>query len=130
MLRLLLVPASLSGRQSNLTTTLDGPTLGHYKFQSQSPRLPQFEPQFDPIRNNAVTTMDVVSTTPGCYGAYTPNYSRCSGYAACGYTCVGNNCAYAGTQCACSCTACSTFYSTLYFDATTGKCVPAPVQVN
>ena len=67
--------------------------------------------------------MDVVSTTQGCYGAYLPNFPSCSGYTGCGYTCVGNYCAYAGTTCPCSCSSCAIYYPTMYLDSTTGTCV-------
>ena len=61
-------------------------------------------------------------STLGCYDAYTPSYS-CYGYVNCGYTCVGSYCAYAGTDCKCSCTACAVFHATMVLDPTQGKCV-------
>ena len=49
----------------------------------------------------------------GCYGAYTPNYN-CYGYPSCGYTCVGNYCAYDGSSgCKCDCGTCSQYYPNL-----------------
>ena len=62
----------------------------------------------------------------GCYGAYLPNFPTCAGYTSCGYTCVGNYCAYSGTTCPCSCSLCAIFYPTMYLDVTTGTCVSSP----
>jgi hypothetical protein len=79
-------------------------------------------PPANPLTNPVHSS--TVSTVKGCYGAHTPEYG-CGGWSECGYTCVGDYCAYSGdiTNCKCSCDSCTAFYPDLYFDSATGKCV-------
>lgn len=57
----------------------------------------------------------------GCYEAHLPTTS-CYGFETCGFTCVGDYCAYAGRHCLCDCSSCSTFYANGVFNPNTGRC--------
>lgn len=65
---------------------------------------------------------------PGCYEAYKPNFSTCSKYKECGYTCVGDYCSKS-TPCTCDCDECAVFHAGLHHDPKTGRCTDGSVQV-
>ena len=75
-------------------------------------------------------------TTSGCYEAYTPDYSSCTDYTACGYTCVADHCAYDGSLgCLCECEnyfyeKCSNYFPDRYFVASSATCEPTLPEVN
>lgn len=56
---------------------------------------------------------------PTCYQAYTPS-SSCSGYASCGYTCVGGYCS--SSSCLCDCTVCAEAFPGYVLNVSSGKC--------
>jgi hypothetical protein len=58
---------------------------------------------------------------PTCYGAFTPSFSWCSGYAAAGYNCSGDYCASA--TCVGECYFCAVAYEGgAVLDSATGRC--------
>ena len=57
------------------------------------------KPTFIPWSSSSSST---ISTVKGCYGAHTTEYG-CSGWSECGYTCVGDYCAYSGDITNCKC---------------------------
>lgn len=68
--------------------------------------------------------VSLFAANPGCYYADTSKFN-CYGYPGCGYTCVGINCAYAGSTCKCDCNTCANFYSDKCLDSKTGTCTIA-----
>ena len=65
----------------------------------------------------------------GCYEAYLPDFKTCSNYEDCGYTCVGQYCAYSGSTCRCDCNECAVFHPGKVASTATGRCVDrTPVE--
>ena len=86
------------------------------------------------VRLGPLRELSTTYCSGGCYGAYTPDFN-CFGYEACGYSCVGDNCAYdGGVGCLCDCSICSNFFPGRCLDPQTGTCVasyvptPSPSQ--
>jgi len=72
----------------------------------------------------------IVPQVSGCYEAYLPNFKTCSNYEDCGYTCVGQYCAYSGSTCRCDCNECAVFHPGKVASTATGRCVyRTPVEV-
>ena len=100
-----------------------GPWVGKVSGTTPAPPAPP-APTTPAPTTPAPARSSTISTVKGCYGAHTPEYG-CVNWSGCGYTCVGDYCAYSGTisDCKCSCGVCAAFYPDLYFDSATGKCV-------
>ena len=71
-----------------------------------------------------------VPQVSGCYEAYLPDFPTCINYDDCGYTCVGQYCAYSGSTCKCDCNVCADFHPGKVASTATGRCVDrTPVDV-